>query len=435
MAKIEDKIIQRIYIKGRLLLTSPLILGCGEDKNSNVDIVKDWEERPFIPGTSIAGALRHYLDEILPGEQELIKTVFGERKKDSTLSLVVLHDAFSLNSSENKINLRDGVKIDEITRTAKDKEKFEYEILESGVEFDFRAEVVIREKHRQDFPKIENLIYIILSSLQEKKICFGAKTRRGFGMVELNNFDILLLNMDSFEDDAGKWLEFDWNNFAGNKRMEDLTQDILTAESNIKQIKVDFSIPYTVLVRHYNAIPDYPDSTHLSCNGQGVIPGTSWAGVITHAIKDIARVLKKETEINEISKEMFGFVDPKEKDYKKRAKASRVSINESIVKDNSIHAYTRNKVDRFTGGVVDSALFTEAPSYQGRVSLDITVKEAKDYEIGLLLLALKDIGQGIAPVGGGANIGRGILKREGISIGGKAVDCEKYLKSLAKRLK
>ena len=44
-----DQIVERIYIKGELELVSPLILGSGEEENTDIDVLRDWEGKPFIP--------------------------------------------------------------------------------------------------------------------------------------------------------------------------------------------------------------------------------------------------------------------------------------------------------------------------------------------------------------------------------------------------
>ena len=93
--------------------------------------------------------------------------------------------------------------------------------------------------------------------------------------------------------------------------------------------------------------------------------------------------------------------------------------------------YTRNKIDRFTGGVVNSALFDEQPHYGGKVTLYIAIKDAQDWQKGLLLLALKDLGNGIQPIGGEANVGRGILANPNIQT---TIDEATCLQALAKKL-
>jgi len=418
---IKDKITERIYIRGKLELVSPLVLGSGQDENTDIDLIRDWDGRPFIPGTAIAGAVRHYLDEIL--EQELVKTVFGKKEKDSIQSLISFYDALPL--GDPKIRIRDGVRLGHETKTAEDQTKYDYEILEPGHAFSFKSEVVIRENHVSDKDRINDLLFLMLSSLKDKKISFGAKTRRGFGMMRLYDEEVLCLNIP---DDVQKWIDFTWN-FEGKKDISVLQKNILQiSETEFTEISAEFEIPYSILIRHYSDSPGEPDTTHLSSNGKSVIPGTSWNGAIRHAVYHILKQLNKSEEL---TNDLFGYV----KEDKKDAKASRIIIRESLIDGGELLTYTRNKVDRFTGGVVDSALFDEMPHYHGKVKLNIAIKKPEKWEIGLILLALKDMGNGIQPVGGGANIGRGILKAQKISIQSDTIESEgECLKNLAAKL-
>jgi hypothetical protein len=74
---------------------------------------------------------------------------------------------------------------------------------------------------------------------------------------------------------------------------------------------------------------------------------------------------------------------------------------------------TRVKIDRFTGGAFESALFTEQPAVgkpETRVTLDLTLRNPANAEVGLLLLLLKDLWTGDLPIGGESGVGRGRLK-------------------------
>jgi CRISPR/Cas system CSM-associated protein Csm3 (group 7 of RAMP superfamily) len=79
---------------------------------------------------------------------------------------------------------------------------------------------------------------------------------------------------------------------------------------------------------------------------------------------------------------------------------------------------TRVKIDRFTGGAFESALFTEQPLVgkpDSEVKLHLTLRvphneTPKESELGLLLLLLKDLWTGDLPIGGESGIGRGRLK-------------------------
>jgi hypothetical protein len=65
---------------------------------------------------------------------------------------------------------------------------------------------------------------------------------------------------------------------------------------------------------------------------------------------------------------------------------------------------------------LDRAKFNEAPWVSGErgatLRLDITLENPIDFEIGLLLLALKDFWLGRANLGGEASLGRGRLRGE-----------------------
>jgi len=465
----KDKILQRIYIKGILTTESPLILGSGEEENSDIDLVRDWDKIPFIPGTSISGAIRHYLDEIVGktsvnGEMadRIISTFFGEKMDDSRLSLITFYDCYPVDPilCLDKIQTRDGVRIEDIKKTAEDKGKFEYEILEPGVKFDFRAEVVFREIHELRIPLYKNLIYVLLDSMKNGNVRMGAKSRRGFGKLGLDNIQILDLDMLK-PDDAQTWIDFDWNNFPQNgtiKNLEDFVNPMekkLNPDDGKRTIHAEFSIPYSINIRNYSTNPTDPDSVHLTCNGKSTIPGTSWTGVIRHTLTGIGREIGKTRQIEDMITELFGWVKPEQKKYEDKQRASRISVEESYIDGGKSMSYTRNKVDRFTGKVVDSALFEESPHYGGKVSLDILIGKKKskpeekesnmeeslkveDHEIGLILLALKDIGNGISPVGGESNVGRGILKVERVLVDGYEFGYEnsdnKYFKALAAQL-
>ncbi len=435
-----DNIKERIYIKGNLQLVSPLVIGSGQDENTDIDLIRDWTGTPFIPGTAIAGAIRHYLDGIL--DKELVLTVFGKKEKDSTQSLISFYDALLIGNP--KIQIRDGVRLKHETKTAQDQAKYDYEILEPGQQFCFKAELVIREKDLPDTDRIKDLLYLMLNALKKKKISFGAKTRRGFGVVSLCDEKVLCLNM-SKPDDVQKWIDFTWDfeKFINESEKTDISvlqKNILqTSEHDLSEIKAEFEIPYSVLIRHYSESPDAPDTTHLASDGNAVIPGTSWNGAIRHAIYHILKQLNKNKQYSEstdklfkkLTTDLFGYVS---KD-KKEAKASRIFIKESLIAGGQALPYIRKKVDRFTGGVVDSALFEEMPHYGGKVKLDIAIKKPEKCEIGLILLALKDMGNGIQPIGGDANIGRGILNTiKNIEIKPDTITEDDCLKALADKL-
>lgn len=433
-------IIERLYARGRLTILSPLVIGSGEDERTDIDVIRDGDGQPFIPGTSLAGVLRHFLEDNLEKVDNkvnpIIETVFGKTEKDSTLSLLIFSDALPRESTTYRPSIRDGIKLDYITRTVAEHKdrgqasggaKYDYEVIEPGSVFVFRMELVIRQGNQADRDKIYDAAAFILKALENGCLRVGAKTRRGFGKIRLDDMKLLKLEMNS-KQEAEKWLDFLWD-FQPNISLPEITANILPLrQSQCCTVTADFTIPYSLLIRHYNADPSDDDTTHLMSGGKYVIPGTSWNGALRHSIYSILnRLLHNEKRTEEILENLFGYIKPGVK----KAAASRVIIDESIIDEQQTISYTRNRVDRFTGGVVASALFTERPVYGGTVTLNIIIKEPQEWEKGLLLLALLDIAGGIQPVGGGANIGRGILRADPADI---TVDNESLTGEIKKRL-
>jgi CRISPR/Cas system CSM-associated protein Csm3 (group 7 of RAMP superfamily) len=467
---------ERFYITGNLEVVSPLIIGSGEDDRTDIDLIRDGSGQPFIPGTSIAGVLRHHLDETIEKNKTnpIVLTLLGEKEKESIQSLLMISDALPGKDTDMNVSVRDGIKLDYQTKTVakhdvksvkKSGAKYDYEVIEPGASFGLRMELLIRENNKQndEIEKIYDCLALIIEALEQGDMQMGAKTARGFGKLQLKNTKLLKLDMNN-KTDAERWIDFDWDNwkFESNFSYFQLKKNILKKQEKEKnEISAYFSIPYSLIVRHYSENPDDDDTVHLTSNGKLVIPGTSWNGAIRHAIYHVMGELLPDLDnaltsqkIDNISgkiiDDMFGYVKTGKK--KALARASRVSIGESSVNGGTLISCTRNKVDRFTGGVVDSALFSEKPVYGGTVTLNISIKKPAEAnkekaEIGLLFLALKDIGSGIQPLGGDANIGRGILKLEkpgGMTINGASYkdrerqylpELLKYLETLIKEFK
>ena len=47
----------------QIQLDSPLNIASGEDEWTDADVLRDYDENPFIPGTSLAGAMRAYIEK------------------------------------------------------------------------------------------------------------------------------------------------------------------------------------------------------------------------------------------------------------------------------------------------------------------------------------------------------------------------------------
>jgi CRISPR/Cas system CSM-associated protein Csm3 (group 7 of RAMP superfamily) len=437
----KGEIRERIYMQGQLKALSPLIIGSGEERHTDIDLLRDAEGMPFIPGTSLAGSIRHFLEAKLDEEEKtVLETVFGKKDKESIQSSVMFFDAPLLHDSPFNVSTRDGIRLNYETKTvdvhidrdeASGGAKYDYEIIETGARFDFRMEMTIRDTLLEQIEKdrLYDLVFLLVESLQDCGIALGAKTRRGFGSLRLQHLNILHLHMKEKED-VKKWLEFEWP-FQSSLNISHFKRDKLQLkEDKDIHISINFKIPYSLLIRHYSIHARDADASHLMSGENPVIPGTSWNGAISHSVYNILKELDHETLWEKEVKEQFFGTEKG-----KKPRASRIIFRESIINNHESVTYTRNKVDRFTGGVVETALFDEKPVFGGDTSLEITIKDAEPWEVGLILLALNDLSHGIQTIGGDANIGRGILQGETININKQPLSEEKfYYKELYKYL-
>jgi len=153
-----------------------------------------------------------------------------------------------------------------------------------------------------------------------------------------------------------------------------------------------------------------------------VLPGTSLRGAIRSRSEKIINTLQANG--NELLSELFGWVDDQpDSNGDKRVIKSRVKIRESQINKDTYaeEIQSRIKIDRFTGGVINNALFDSMPlwSKDGMASmatLEISIKDYEDWEAGLMLMVLKDLWNGDLAIGGEKNVGRGVLQGLSASI-------------------
>jgi len=460
MKKRENHIKYRYYIKGILTLLSPTIIASGEDELADLQIVRDWDGNIIIPGTTIAGNIRCLLQE--KSNKELIDKYFGSNNENSGHSLFSFFDATEISVTTD---IRDGIKLNNLTKTIEKKSKYDYEIINNSSTFEFRLNAVSREN--TDNKEMEAVLSEIINILEKGEFTIGGKTSRGFGKVKLFETKILKLDMTKKQENPAKlknskkqkkqkskkmsekqrWIDFKWEDLdliKSNAKLKSKKKLF----SNLKPftISASFTIPNSLIIKSYSTNPDDIDSVSMTSKTESfankqlglsmpasyepIIPGTSWNGAIRHALENAGRELDKHEEMLKLLKETFGWVDDKNKS--KNAIASKVIINESKIEEGKMITYVRNKVDRFTGGVVNSALFDEKAVYGGKVLLECKINSAKDYQKGMLILAVKELQNGIQTVGGGSNIGRGRLKEKAFNISQE--NQEKYLNALANKL-
>ena len=444
-------IIERIYISGTLVLLAPAHFGNGNVRgDALVDmslLLDDADAQPcgLIPGTTIAGALRNYLRERLRGynKTELSKSkvsdLFGPLRTAEDApnnpveqSLLIVEDALSTTFSTT---LRDGVRIDEKTGTAyQDKSggaKFDVELLEAGSSFDLHFELLLTE--RKTAAKIIPYVIAALDGLAKGEIRIGLRKRRGYGRCQVPKWTVSRYQM-KMPADLCTWLQTPSLEHRANAEAGTLQdafasafaeQENLIADTTDERCQFSMDAIFgleksSLLIRSGFGESDMgADFVHLhalDADGQlrPTIPGTSWAGVVRHRALRIANTISAarnvdQTNAKQVVESLFGRM-PEENEPVGRA--SRVTFDETYVDKGQTLYQTLVRIDRFTGGAFDSALFEGAPVYgtdKTRVGFRLHVRSPQKYEIGLLLLVLKDLWTGDLPIGGEVAVGRGRL--------------------------
>ncbi|ALA68993.1 hypothetical protein GT50_01505 [Geobacillus stearothermophilus 10] len=421
-----DRIVMRIFVKGIFELTSPCLIGSGKNEQTDIDFMKNHEGKAFIPGTTLAGVFRNYL--VSTGlSPEVIATMFGQSVEESgqtTLSRLFVSDAYIVDNNRNCLEVRDGVRIDNKTKTAIDRGKFDYEVVKKGTKFLLKLELILREC--DDTEKLQTVLFSLLDAMQKEKMAIGAKKQRGFGNGKLRDVEVLRLDFTEKEkkhEYVGQWIHFDWKTFVGNIRVDELNRNVdlgMKVKKTIK-IKVPLQNVSSLMIRNYRNSTGFAgksvDYAQLCSDGTPIVPGTSWAGAFRHRMQQMMEQLYEssgQTAFSDLAREkindLFGYVD----EQKKQSKMSRIRFHEAVVSKGNLIKNTRVKIDRFTGGAADGALFDELPVYGGETQLVIEIQEAKDEDVGLLLLALKDLLKGYLAIGGETSIGRGIFSGSAI---------------------
>lgn len=453
------RIRERIHISGQLVLLTPAHFGNGEVRgDALVDMTLLLDEvggKALIPGTTIAGALRNYLRERLHGYQgeerdskeSPIAWLFGPKRDGKEVvnqSLLIVDDALAQSQGTT---LRDGVRIDPKTATAyveksQDPEgnlrtegaKFDIEVLQAGTTFDLHFELALTERRTGE--TVLPYLAAALQGLENGQIRLGARKRRGYGRCQVENWAVSHYNLTE-PGDLCAWLETPTTAHRPDANTGKIAS-ALKVSADTRDERSQFAIHSTfnlddssLLIRSgFGRADAGPDMEHLhAVNKDGnrlpVIPGTSWGGVIRHRALRIAKTIADDDESAEmragcIVSRLFGWMPERENDQrshststKKPGEASKVTFDETIIMNGQSLYQTRVRIDRFTGGAFETALFEQAPVYgkhNTTVGFHVQVRDPSSSEMGLLLLVLKDLWTGDLPVGGEASVGRGRLQ-------------------------
>ena len=422
----------RWVFRAELRLESATHLGGGLGEIADMVVLRDKRSgSPLLLGTSLGGALRSYLGDVLGGyrsqEDTCVAELFGGARglESGDQSPLIVFDSLGEIPKDKMAEIRDGVQIDPRWGVAEDKKKYDFEVIPAGTTFPLRFDLLIPDMDQEDF--LVSLLVAALQGLARGEISLGARRSRGLGKVQATRWWANRYDLTSREG----WLEWTlseyWEpdqqllpeNSASSSPEEACRRtydkiDLKSFEDKRECIRADlqFEIQGSLLIRSAPGVTDAPDVVHLHTSGRPVLPGTSLVGVLrSHALR-IARLMRGAAGDSLVTR-LFGprLEGTTFKDF--APSASKLRVSESFIENPTKKNQTRIAVDRFTGGVAKGALFDEQVLQKGRIMVHLEIRNPTEEEAGLLVLLIRDLLAGEIPVGGGASVGRGILKGTG----------------------
>ena len=448
MLQAGNRICMRTYILIAGELSAPLLVGSGEEEETNMDVILDERGKPFIPGSALAGPLRRYLSEAsgdAAANYVFGDSVNGEKSSSSPKigrqSRLLVYDT-ELNTP--KLCHRDGVRLDGF-KTAEDKAKYSMQVVERGAGYTIRLELVEREDdlaaEAEKLSVVDGMeqIRTLIAGLYRGEITLGAKSRRGFGSLGVWDVRIKQFDMTQRESHLA-WLDWDWEHqdaFGGAERW-DPQQLADTIKVMGHRLCVPLKVKNTIMIRRYPesdcldwVLPDY---VQLKSAGKAVIPGTGWLGAIRGRLTAILQDMGIAEDQEATQKKLEPILGSWSTE--QVLLASTVKVEESVLKGGYALPITRNAIDRFTGGTVRGALYTGEPWVGGHTELVLRwpcrlEKALSDAICGLLLWVVSDLQNGLLAVGGETAVGRGIFKQDGaIKLDGETLnDSKSYYKA------
>ena len=223
-----DKFQSRLILKGEVETLTAIRIGAGRSTSpisSDLPVVRDSADRPYIPGSSFKGRLRSYVESILRSivndkhvvcnptnndEQCITSQRMDDFRKerrqqnwnDQRFSREILNQTcwicqlFGSLWYASKLQIRDlhvqqdfwfeqyqqrdGVAIDRDTETASDGKLYDYEVVPAGVVFDFHAIV----DNAEDWQL--GMLYLGLSAFEKGELTIGGGSSRGLGGIKLS---------------------------------------------------------------------------------------------------------------------------------------------------------------------------------------------------------------------------------------------------------
>jgi CRISPR/Cas system CSM-associated protein Csm3 (group 7 of RAMP superfamily) len=420
----------RVRICGTLTTTSPLHCGSGEELPGKAweynqaqaenppqghinTLIKGDQERPIIPASTLRGSLRDRCRQ----PQALFGTASGEtgragklRIYDATRSEVPDDAGDLMRHPRFGTSLRHGVALDPITATAADRKLYTHEIVPSGSRF----ELVI-EADALDPQQLQSLRQLLSGWNGDLASALGKGRGHGWGRVTWQEQQIEVITSQALAS---------WATQAPSKPLpwSKLPCEPLPEAPPCAAFGFQLTAQGPILINDSGRVRRNPSDDNPAPDleylrdpqGRAVIPGSSLRGAVRgHARRILATIAhqhahcppQQATQIaEELIRELFG----------EEGRRGILWFGDAIASETTPVQQTMNAVDRFTGGVAKTALYSanrvEEPRFMGECYLDAPRASAAGWWKGLMLFVLRDLMEGELTLGWGKGKGYGAVE-------------------------
>lgn len=451
-----------LVLEGQLEAVTPLHIG-GADNGDTTDmpLAVNGRDKFYIPGTSLAGALRACFSTRDEDPVWGFSTALSDGGKTS---FMVVDDAEMLADSTVTPELWHGVGIDRRHGVAAKHIKFDRQVLPRGARFRFRLQREVDQpaassEHSETLQSARAEMAAIASALVEGRVPIGGSQTRGFGRVRL------------LEPVAS---EIDWTSPAGllshlsgqqNNCLQEWNNQLLSSKedrhsSHPLEIRIKWRPLGPVMSKSAAEGLSADIMPFITRNEQGryamALPGSALKGVLRQQAERIVRTVL-DLSVGQVAhheqvdvplvRDLFGAARPGDQPRQStggghRAARGKLFVDTCYAKfaesrqawdqvDATDDAWVDGRwrklyradhvaIDRWTGGAADSMLYNavepDAQIEWEPLTLRVATTEQSPAMLALLWLVIRDLCRGALPIGFGVNRGFGDIQVEHIEI-------------------
>lgn len=474
----EDKVKYTHRYLARFIIEAetPLAVGSGErDVMTDRLVATDVNGLPYIPGTSLAGVLRNSVQEI--DKDDVFGFQDGAKGKGSRLILsaaqmvgkngkvidglqpIDFKDEFYAHFKN--LPIRQHVRISH-KGAAEQGGKFDEQVVYKGTRFCFEMELVGNDSDKDLWDKL-------LAEFSNPAFRIGGGTRKGFGAIKVEEVKSEILDL-SKEAELNKYLD---KTSELNDKLWNYIETYQSSQSSQSSqsdnwIKYELSLTpddFFLFGSGFGSDDGNADMSYVTEkiikweNGKGkfseekvLIPATSVKGALAHrtafhfnrglklfsdqimdegkmeimlekgykipetlktfSSKNFEHRAKMASEGNPAVRALFGYSANDDDGQRGNVIFSDIFLSEKDKKKQKLLNHVA--IDRFTGGAMDGALFSEeVTAIDEQFKLEIYVKnDVKSHYLKAFECALNDLCTGMLPLGGGTMRGHGCFTGE-----------------------